>query len=100
MRNYVKKAGASPDQGFSALTQANTCMAIIPPEQTERLIVAMPAFSAEQAFWIRRAERMLRRELQRREHERHAKLVDALISVATAASLAFILYCWLFLGLL
>lgn len=100
MRNYLKKAGASPDQGFSALTQANTCMAIIPPEQMERLIVTMPAFSAEQAFWIRRAERMLRRELARMECERHTKLVDTIMSVASAASLAFLLYCWLFLGLL
>lgn len=100
MRNYLKKAGASPDQGFSALTQANTCMAIIPPEKVELLVVTMPAFSAEQAFWIRRAERMLRRELQRREQERHTKLVDTIMSVASAASLAFLLYCWLFLGLL
>ncbi len=100
MAHQVIKAGASPDQGFSALTQANTCTAIIPPEQLERLVLNMPPMTEEQAFWMRSYLRALGRELEHREQKRHDKLVDALISVATAASLAFILYCWLFLGLL
>ena len=100
MTRYEMRTGASPDQGFSALTQANTCIAIIPPEHMERLVVSMPPMTEEQAFWMRSYLRALGRELEHREQKRHDKLVDALISVATAASLAFILYCWLFLGLL
>ena len=100
MAHQVIKAGASPDQGFSALTQANTCMAIIPPEHMERLVVSMPPMTEEQAFWMRSYFRALGRELSRRERERHVKLVDTLLSVACALSIAFLLYCWLFFGLL
>ena len=91
MTYHQIETGASPDQGVRALMQAGTCMAIIPPEQAERLVLAMPPMTEEQAFWLRMVLRSVDRAVARERAERGKLLADMLSSLVTAIAVGFVL---------
>ena len=97
----AREMGAPADQAMRAHTQALTCKAIIPEQDVYLQNYAMPMspITEEQAFWLRRYDRMMRRELRRRERERHERFVDMVVSLVTAVSVWFIVYLWLLVGL-
>lgn len=100
MANYLTRAGASTVQSLSARTQVDTRTAIIPPREAELLALSMPQFDRQQIFWLRRYDRAVRREIARRQEVRHERLVDMLVSIVTALSMAVLLYAFMFVACL
>lgn len=97
----AREMGAPADQAMRAHTQALTCNEIIPEQDVYLQNYAMPMspITEEQAFWLRRYDRMMRRELRRRQQELHDKVVEAVASLVTAVSVGFLVYVWLLVGL-
>lgn len=97
----AREMGVPADQAMHAHTQALTCKAIIPEQDAylQNHVIPMPLITEEQAFWLRRYDRMMRRELKRHQAERHEKFVDMVVSLVTAVSMGFIVYLWLLVGL-